>query len=177
MTCPNSGSIGPLTILIDNQQEEIPMSLSIKKIFGPDHEHYEGVYRINIYLLRLLFTLMFFVLGREAWTQVFTHEGPWDPDQAVGWSVWAAFSALAVLGIFRPLKMLPLVLLEIVYKVIWLILVAYPLWSTDGLVGSPAEDRTYTFLWVVLPIIAMPWKYAFEQYVRGRNKTAVPQPA
>jgi hypothetical protein len=38
------------------------MSLSIKNIFKPDFEHYEGVYRINIYLLRLLYLLMF--LGR-----------------------------------------------------------------------------------------------------------------
>src|ERR687897_2883104 len=33
----------------------------------------------------------------------------------------------------------PLVLLEIAYKVMWLILVAYPLWSTNQLAGSLAE--------------------------------------
>jgi hypothetical protein len=71
--------------------------------------------------------------------------------------------------------MLPLVLLEIAYKVLWLILVAYPLWSTDRLAGSPAEDMTYVFLWVALPIIATPWKYAFEHYVRGRKKLSVKQ--
>ena len=67
--------------------------------------------------------------------------------------------------------MLPLVLLEIAYKVLWLILVAYPLWSTDSLAGSPAEERTYAFLWVVLPIIATPWKYAFDTYVRGQRRS------
>ena len=78
------------------------MSLSIRRIFGPDYENYEGVYRINIYLLRLLFTLMFLVLGKDVWTHVFTHEGPWDPDEAVAWSVFAAFSVLALLGSFGP---------------------------------------------------------------------------
>jgi len=72
---------------------------------------------------------------------------------------------LAVLGIVRPLKMLPLVLLEIFYKVLWLIVVAYLWWSTNHLIGSFVEKMTYVFLWVALPIIAIPWKYAFRNYI------------
>jgi hypothetical protein len=166
-----------LTTLIQNKQEEMVMLRRIGRLFGPDYERYEGVYRINIYLLRALFALMFVVLGRDVWTHILTHEGPWDPDEAVAWCVWASFSVFAVLGMVRPLKILPLVLLEIAYKVLWLILVAYPLWSTDRLAGSPAEERTYAFLWVVLPIVAMPWKYAFEHYVRGRKNMADRQAA
>jgi hypothetical protein len=56
-------------------------------------------------------------------------------------------------------------MLEILYKVIWLILVAYPLWSSNQLAGSPAEEMTYSFLYVILPIIAMPWRYFFKKYV------------
>jgi hypothetical protein len=155
--------------------EEFQLSLSIRSIFAPDYEHYEGVRRINIYLLRLMFVLMFLLLGRDAWTYILTHEGPWNPDEAVAWSVFASFSVLALLGIIRPLKMLPLVFLEIAYKVLWLSLVAYPLWSTGELAGSPAEERTFAFLFVALPIIAMPWKYAFDHYVRGRQHGA-PEP-
>jgi hypothetical protein len=72
---------------------------------------------------------------------------------------------LAGLGIIRPLKMLPIVLLEIFYKVFWLVLVAYPLWSRGGLVGSPAEQITSEFLWVLLPIAAVPWGYVFVNYI------------
>ena len=156
------------------RQPVLKRPLSFRSMFGPD-EHYEGVFRINIYLLRLMFVLMILFLGRTAWTYILTHEGPWNPDEAVAWSVFASFSVLAVLGIVRPLKMLPLVLLEIGYKVLWLILVAYPLWSTNQLAGSAAEQRTYSFLWVALAIIAMPWKYAFNHYVRGRASGASQQ--
>jgi hypothetical protein len=52
-----------------------------------------------------------------------------------------------------------------IYKIVWLIIVAYPLWSVNQLAGSPAEEMTNAFLWVVLPIVAMPWKYAVDQYV------------
>jgi hypothetical protein len=140
------------------------MTISLKTIFQRS-ERYEGVPRINIYLLRLLYVLMFFVLGRLTWTHILTHPGPWDPTNAVAWCVWTAFATLAGLGIIRPLKMLPIVLLEIFYKVLWLILVAYPLWSKGTLAGSPAEGITSQFLWVILPIVAVPWGYAFTSYV------------
>jgi hypothetical protein len=138
---------------------------SIKTIFEPDHEHYEGVRRINIYLMRLVFALTFLFVGAESWTQIITHKGSWDHVKAVAFCVWAAYSALSFLGLIRPLKMLPLMLFMIFYKVIWLIVIAYPLWRANQLTGSPAEEMTYSFIWVVLPIVAVPWKYAFENYI------------
>ena len=140
------------------------MRFSPAAIFERD-ARYEGVRRINIYLLRLVFVLMFFVLGKDTWTHVLTHRGAWDPTNAVAWCVWTSFATLAGLGIFRPLKMLPILLLEILYKVMWLVVVAYPLWSQGTLAGSPAEGTTSAFLWVLLPIVAVPWGYAFSTYV------------
>ena len=66
--------------------------------------------------------------------------------------------------------MLPIVLLEIFYKVLWLILVAYPLWSKGTLAGSPAEEITSQFLWVLLPIVAVPWGYVFKNYFYSAKK-------
>jgi hypothetical protein len=138
-------------------------------IFRRD-DRYEGVRRINIYLLRLLFILMFFVLGKETWTHILTHRGSWDPTDAMVWCVWSAFATLAGLGIIRPLKMLPILLLEIFYKVLWLLIVAYPLWSKGELVGSPAEGMTSAFLWVLLPIVAVPWAHVFANYIYKSRK-------
>src|ERR1700693_2329661 len=121
--------------------------MNILKTVFQRNDKYEGVRRINIYLLRLLYVLMFFVLGKETWTHILTHQGPWEPTNAVAWCVWTAFATLAGIGIIRPVKMLPIVLLEIFYKVLWLILVAYPLWSKGRLAGSPAEGITSEFLW------------------------------
>lgn len=137
----------------------------LKNIFGPDYERWEGVPKINIYLLRLLFLLMLVFLGKESWTFIFTHKGIWNPMDAMAWCIWASYSVLSIFGIIQPLKMLPIVMLEILYKVIWLILVAYPLWSSNQLAGSSAEVMTYNFLLVVLPILAMPWRYFFRKYI------------
>ena len=126
---------------------------------------YEGVRPLNIYLLRLLYGLMFVVLGRTTWTHVLAHAGAWEPDDAMAWCVWTGFATLAGLGLLRPLRMLPLLLLEVFYKVMWLLVVARPLWSSGQLIGSAAEGETYAFLWVVLPIVAVPWGYAFTTYI------------
>src|SRR6266478_5594927 len=128
--------------------KDISMTFSLKAIFQRD-DRYEGVRRIHIYLLRLVFILMFFVLGKDTWTQILTHKGPWEPTSAVAWSVWTDFATLAGLGIIRPVKMLPIILLEIFYKVLWLIIVAYPLWTKGALAGSPADDIAQTFYWVI----------------------------
>jgi hypothetical protein len=70
------------------------MTFRLKAIFQRD-DQYEGVRRINIYLLRLVFILMFFVLGKDTWTRILTHQGLWEPGDAVVWCVWAAFATLA----------------------------------------------------------------------------------
>jgi hypothetical protein len=131
---------------------------------------YDGVRPINIYLLRLVFVLMFFVLGKTTWTHILTHQGQWNPVDAIAWCVWTAFATLAGLGIIRPLRMLPILLLEIFYKVLWLVIVAYPLWSKGTLAGSSAEGTTSAFLWVILPIVAVPWGYVFVTYIYEPKK-------
>nr|MDQ5818706.1 hypothetical protein [Actinomycetota bacterium] len=61
-------------------EEEVFGFMSIiKNVFKPDFEHYEGVRRINIYLLRLLYGLMLLFLGIDAWTHILTFKGSWDP--------------------------------------------------------------------------------------------------
>jgi hypothetical protein len=139
--------------------------MSIKTIFTPDYVHYEGVRPINIYLLRLIYFLMLVVVGSGSWISIITHQGPWDHVRAVAFCVWASYSTLSVLGLIHPLKMLPIMIFIIGYKVLWLIVVAYPLWRANALAGSPAEEMTRGFLWVPLPIIAVPWKYVFQNYV------------
>ena len=141
------------------------VALTIKTLFRPDYQHWQGVPLINIYCLRLLYTLMFVFLGKDAWTYIFTYTGAWEPKDAMAWSVWASFSLLAFLGILHPLKMLPILLLEICYKVVWLLMVAYPLWMSNQLVGSRAEGMTVVFLPVLLPILFVPWKHVFKTYV------------
>lgn len=130
---------------------------------------FEGIRPINIYLMRLIYILMFFVLGKDVWSHILSYSGNWNENEAMAWSIWAAFSALALLGIVRTVEMIPILLLEIFYKVLWLILVAYPLWQSNELVGSGIEETAFAFSLVVLPILAVPWGYVFKTYILGKK--------
>ncbi len=142
---------------------------SLFNVFRRDYKRYDGVPKINIYLLRLLFTLMFLFLTYDSWTHILNHTGPWDNANAAAWCMWGSYSVISFIGILRPLRMLPIVLFEIVYKTAWLFVVAYPLWMKNELIGSPAEGMTRVFVWVVFPIVAMPWRYFFRTHILGKR--------
>ncbi len=101
-------------------------------------------------------------------------QGPVGRFRAVAFCVWASYSTLSVLGLIHPLRMLPIMLFVIGYKAIWLATVAYPLWRAGTLAGSPAEEMTYVFLWLPLPIIAVPWAYVFRTYVMWPSRKSSP---
>ena len=153
------------------KQREVRLrsGFSILTIFKRDFVKYEGVPRINIYLLRILFTLMFVFVTYDSWSHIINHKGPWENANAAAWCMWGAYSIMSIIGVFRPLKMLPIVLFEIIYKVAWLAVVAYPLWAKNELIGSPAEGMAKVFIWVILPIVAMPWGYFFRTYIFGKE--------
>ena len=56
---------------------------------------------------------------------------------------------LSVLGLRYPLQMLPLLLWELVWKTIWLIVVAAPLWSA-GSMDEATRSTAFAVLWVVV---------------------------
>jgi hypothetical protein len=43
----------------------------------PDHERYEGVRPVNVWLLRILFLLMFVFVGSDSWTGLLRDQGAW----------------------------------------------------------------------------------------------------
>ena len=153
-----------------------------QNIFKRNYKHYEGVYNINIYLLRLLYVLMFLFVTYGAWSYLLKNSGSLNNVETAAWCMWGSYCGIAIIGVFRPLKMLPIILFEIIYKIAWLAIVAYPLWAKNELIGSPVEARAKDFIWVILPIVAMPWRYFFRTYILGkpmqpaRQTEAVPAP-
>ena len=137
----------------------------ITYIFTPDHDRYEGVRPVNIYLLRLLYFLMAIGVATEAWSTILTHEGAWDHTRAVAWCIWAAYPTLGILGLLRPLQWLPLVILMIFYKTLWLFVVAYPLWRAGTLVGSPPEAMAHVFIGAPFIALIVPWGYVFRNFI------------
>ena len=148
---------------------EIKINERIKNIFKVDQTI--GVSKFRIYLLRFFYLLIIVLLGREVWTEIFTHKGLWQPLPGVAFSFWAAFAALAILGLLHPLKMIPLLLVQISYKLIWLIIVAFPLWSANHLKGSSAQGLAEVNLKsIVIDFLVIPWSYVLKNYILKPKK-------
>jgi sensor histidine kinase YesM len=137
-------------------------------LFRPSKKYY-GIFPIKIYVLKIFFALMFFMAGKDAWTKLLQHEGIWDPEVAVAWCAITAYTTLSGIGIIRTLRMLPIMLFMFFYKGLWLIIVAYPLWVSNQLMGSVYEEWAFTFLILVIPFLFTPWGYVFNHYILGRK--------
>jgi hypothetical protein len=124
-----------------------------------------GVSILRLYLMRLLFILMFLNVGKTAWTEIFTHSGPWDPLHGVTFSFWATYSTLLLLGLRYPLKVVPLLLLQFAYKLVWVLAVAYPLWSSNQLAGTYVDKLATQFVFaMVVDLLLIPWPYVLRSY-------------
>ena len=147
--------------------------MSVASIFKPA-PHYDGVRPFQIWLLRLIYFLAAAFVATWAWGALLTHEGPWDQYRSVAICIWAAYPTLMLLGLMHPLRMLPLVLFSVLYKGLWLGLVAYPMWQAGTLTPS-AIAMAKDFLWLPLALIAVPWGYVWRTYVRPtRNLRPTP---
>src|SRR6266704_3357333 len=84
----------------------------------------------RLYVLRATYLVMFIGLAVYVWPGII-HHGELGPAQGVVRSFLGAVAVLALLGIRYPLQLLPLMFFELVWKSIWLIAMALPLWFAD----------------------------------------------
>jgi hypothetical protein len=119
------------------------------------------LWRLN--LLRVGYLVMGVGLVVVKWPVLFDHE-PWELKEGTVLCMLVAMSVLALLGLRYPLRMLPIMLFEVAWKLTWLGVVALPLWSDNGLEGA-TRDQAADVLWVVIPIAVIPWRHVLSQFV------------
>jgi len=119
---------------------------------------------LRLYALRAGYLLLVVGLGLTIWPGMIHHERPWTLMQGVVRCMLAAMSALALLGLRYPIQMLPLLFFELAWKSIWLIVVAYPLWSAHRMDPDTLETA-YECLIAVVFVIVIPWPYVVAHYL------------
>ncbi len=145
------------------------------RAFASDPQRHEGVRPVQVWGLRLFYLLMLLFVATEAWGVLLRHQGPWDHVRAVAFCVWATYPTLALLGLFRPLRWLPLMFFTIGYKTLWLCFVAWPLWRAGTLTGSKAEEMAHVFAIVPLLAVVVPWGYAWRTYFSWPRRGIAPR--
>jgi len=103
-------------------------------------------------------------LAVTKWPLLINHDVPWHLFEGVETCMLVALSLLWFLGIRYALQMLPVLLFEIAWKLIWMTVVVLPLWLSDQL--DPATMKVfYACLVVVIPLSIIPWRYVVGHYV------------
>lgn len=120
----------------------------------------------RLYLLRALYLLIAVGQGILQWPKLVHHSASWDLWHGVGVCMLAALAALALLGIRYPLQMLPLLIYELTWKLMWMLSVALPLWLSHRMDAEIAENVFAIGLGVVLCPLVIPWGYVFTNYIK-----------
>jgi hypothetical protein len=83
--------------------------------------------------------------------------------------VLTAMSLFALLGVRYPAKLLPLLLLETTWKILWLSVVALPTAIAGDLDAATTTVLVNCFFVVVIAAV-IPWRYAWRRYMREKGE-------
>lgn len=131
-------------------------------IKGPADSVSDGVSLGRLRVIRTVYVLMvvlgIFIIGRILLAPPAMQRG-------VFASMLIALFLLSFLVIRNPLKMLPVLFLEMVWKAIWLVSFGLPQWMAGT--GSPklSEDIWQVGLGPVFFALLIPWAYVYQSYV------------
>jgi hypothetical protein len=124
-----------------------------------------GLSQRRLSILRVGYLVMGGGLAVTKWPLLLSHDGPWPPADGAVISLLVAMSVLALLGLRYPVRMLPILLFESAWKLLWLGVVALPQALAGGL--DPATRELFgRCLWVVVILAVIPWPYVVAQYLR-----------
>lgn len=116
--------------------------------------------------LRALYALMAFGLGFVIWPQLLQPDSPVPDPPTVVRALLGALGLMAAVGLRAPLPMLPVLLFELLWKLVWVGVVALPAWRHDQL-GTYGMATLIECLpvFVLFPLV-IPWPYVCARYLR-----------
>ena len=101
--------------------------------------------RLNV--MRAFYLLLALERGYRVVAKLLSADPTLGPFDGVAYAFWGALAVLCLLGLRYPLRMIPVLLIFLVYKLLWLLIVALPLWSA----GTPFDPLMRQFTIAMLP--------------------------
>ena len=112
-----------------------------------------------------MYLLIGLAQGVQTWSAIVHHTTPWEFWHGVGLALLGAFTALCLLGVRYPVRMVPLLIFELVWKTIWMAVVWLPLWLAHRVDPDTATNAFAIGLGVILVPLVLPWGYVWRNYV------------
>lgn len=121
----------------------------------------------RMYALRLYYLIVTVGLALMIWPLILSHPADVGHAPSVVRALLGAVCLLAALGLRYPLRMLPIMLFELVWKTIWLVAFALPASLRGPLEPAWQASVVDTGVGVVLSLLLIPWPYVYANYVRA----------
>ena len=123
----------------------------------------------RLYALRAMYLLIALGMGLQVWPMILAPDTLASDAKTVVRAMLGALTLLCILGLRYPLRMLPVLLFELAWKLIWVLAFALPLWLRDALDANGQETLFACLLGVVLVPLVLPWGYVVRHFVRERG--------
>jgi hypothetical protein len=121
---------------------------------------------VRLYVLRAAYLLIVVGLGTMIWPLLLDSPETAEHFRGVTWCLLSTVALLALLGLRYPLKMLPLLFFELLWKTTWLITIGVQLRSEGQLEGAFRETWFANVMGLVIFTLAIPWGYVVRRYIR-----------
>jgi hypothetical protein len=124
------------------------------------------IWRLNV--MRLGYAFMGVGLAVVRWPDVIGYDRSTPLYEGVVAVLLTAMSLLAFLGLRYPVRLLPILLFESLWKLIWLSVVALPAVIADD-VDQATSEVIFNCLLVVGILAVVPWGYVWQRYVVAKG--------
>ena len=122
----------------------------------------------RLHLLRVGYLVMGLGLAVVKWPVVIGYDRSMPLFEGVVAVILTAMSLLAFLGLRYPIRLLPILLFECLWKIIWLGVVALPAVAA-GDVDAAMQEVIVNSLVVIIIFAVVPWRYVWQRYVLAKG--------
>ncbi len=122
----------------------------------------------RLHLMRIGYLVMGLGLAVVKWPEVIGYDRSTPLHEGVVAVLLTAMSLLAFLGLRYPVRLLPILLFETLWKLIWLSVVALPA-LVAGDVDQAMSETIVNCSLVVIIVAVIPWRYVWEHYATARG--------
>ena len=122
----------------------------------------------RLHAMRVGYAFMGVGLAVVKWPLVINYDQSLPLYEGVVAVLLTAMSLLAFLGLRYPVRLLPILLFECLWKLIWLGVVALPAF-TAGSVDQAMSKLSVNCSLVVIILAVVPWRYVWQHYVTAKG--------
>jgi hypothetical protein len=136
---------------------------------------------LRLFLLRGMYLFIAVGLALTVWPDIIAPPGTAANQETVIRALLGGLSVMCALGLRYPVQMIPILIFELIWKVIWVVAFAFRMWLHGGMDDYAAQTLFACMMGVVLVPIALPWSYVYRRYIKApaepwRAKRSTPSP-